>query len=159
MQFRWRLLRRFLLNELMHIPRVYIRKFLGGMFAVIVATMVYFFFRTDPQAAFGFSPEQFSKRLLDSSVVLLDVRTMEEFNSSTGHLPNAKSIPVQEMELRLADLDLNHQSVYLVYCRTHNRSKRAVDILRRKGFEAYFLIGGIQQWSRESRLLIRSENK
>jgi rhodanese-related sulfurtransferase len=34
----------------------------------------------------------------NSTVVLLDVRTPEEFNSETGHLVRALLIPVQELE-------------------------------------------------------------
>ena len=42
----------------------------------------------------------------DSTVVLLDVRTPEEFASETGHLSGALLIPVQELEQRTREMTL-----------------------------------------------------
>ncbi|MGH2568625.1 MAG: rhodanese-like domain-containing protein, partial [Bacteroidota bacterium] len=41
----------------------------------------------------------------DTSVVILDVRTPEEFNSSTGRLKGSILIPVHQLESRLSELE------------------------------------------------------
>ena len=71
-------------------------------------------------------------------VVLLDVRTKEEFegkaNPDFGTLKNAINIPVQELENRLADIsNLKNQEI-IVYCSHSRRSPRASYILTQNGF-------------------------
>ncbi|HLP16091.1 MAG TPA: rhodanese-like domain-containing protein, partial [Bacteroidota bacterium] len=41
----------------------------------------------------------------DTTLVILDVRTAEEYYSETGHLPKAILIPVQALEERIDALD------------------------------------------------------
>ena len=57
--------------------------------------------------------ETFALEEKDTSVVLLDVRTVEEYRSETGHLKGAILIPVQELEQRAVELgiaeDLRHR--------------------------------------------------
>jgi adenylyltransferase/sulfurtransferase len=97
------------------------------------------------------TPKQ-AKTLLDkdTTVVVLDVRTPEEFNSATGKLPRAINIPVQELEKRLTELDKYKSREILVYCRSGNRSTRASGILLDKGFKIIHLDGGILQWNAET---------
>ncbi|HEU0024269.1 MAG TPA: metalloregulator ArsR/SmtB family transcription factor [Thermoleophilaceae bacterium] len=52
-------------------------------------------------------------RLADGSVVLVDVRPAEEF--AAGHIEGARSIPLEELERRLAELPKNAEIV--AYCR------------------------------------------
>jgi adenylyltransferase/sulfurtransferase len=85
----------------------------------------------------------------DTSVVVLDVRTPEEFKSATGKLPRALNIPVQELEKRLTELDKYKSREILVYCRSGNRSMRASNILLTKDFKIIHLDGGILQWNTE----------
>jgi adenylyltransferase/sulfurtransferase len=85
----------------------------------------------------------------DTTVVVLDVRTPEEFKSVTGHLPRAINIPVQELEKRLPELEKYKSREILVYCRSGNRSTRAGSILLNKNFKVIHLDGGILQWNAE----------
>lgn len=79
--------------------------------------------------------------------IVLDVRTPEEFASATGHLKNAKLLPVQELEQRLAELQPHKSKPILVYCRTGGRSARASEILSKQGFTAINITGGILDWN------------
>jgi rhodanese-related sulfurtransferase/DNA-directed RNA polymerase subunit RPC12/RpoP len=71
-------------------------------------------------------------------VVLLDVRTKEEFegkrNPDFGTLKNAINMPVQELENHLADISNLKSKEIIVYCSHSRRSPRASYILTQNGF-------------------------
>ena len=87
----------------------------------------------------------------DSTVVLLDVRTPQEWGSDTGHLKGALLVPIQDLEQRIGDLEVYRHRTIIVYCRTGNRSGRAAGILNGRGFTAYNMVGGIARWNAEHR--------
>jgi len=70
------------------------------------------------------------------------VRPKEEYIA--GHIPGAISIPLEELQLRLADLPRNQEIV--AYCRGPYcvLSIQAVELLRARGFTAVRLAEGIQ---------------
>jgi rhodanese-related sulfurtransferase len=84
------------------------------------------------------------KRVRDGEVTVLDVRPSEEYQA--GHIPGAISIPLKELELRLAKLPRDHEVV--AYCRGPYcvLAIQAVEVLRAKGFHAVRLEEGIQDW-------------
>lgn len=85
--------------------------------------------------------------LNDTSIVVLDVRTMpEHLNERIKETP---LIPVQELEQRLDELERYKDKKIVVYCRTGNRSGYATTLLREKGFDAYNMTGGIVRWKME----------
>ena len=85
----------------------------------------------------------------DTSIVILDVRTKEEFNGETGHLKNALLIPVQELEKRMEELVPFKERTILVYCRSGRRSSQATDLLLKNGYHSVNLEGGILRWNEE----------
>jgi NADPH-dependent 2,4-dienoyl-CoA reductase/sulfur reductase-like enzyme/rhodanese-related sulfurtransferase len=71
---------------------------------------------------------------------VVDVRTEAEYAS--GHLPQARLIPVDELRDRQKELDPNKETV--VYCRVGLRGYLASRILKQNGFKSIFnLTGGI----------------
>jgi len=77
--------------------------------------------------------------------VILDVREDKEF--VTGHLPNAKHIPLGQLAARLKDVEKFKNKPIVVNCRSGARSATACGILRKNGFEeVYNLKGGINAW-------------
>jgi len=74
--------------------------------------------------------------------VLLDVRTPEEF--SIGHIQSAINIDFQNQSF-LSDIkNLDNTKTYFVYCRSGNRSGKAVSLMKEHGFtNIYELQGGI----------------
>lgn len=89
-----------------------------------------------------------ARSMIDSnpSLVVLDVRTQSEYDS--GHIRNAKLIPVTELEQRLDDLSKTDE--ILVYCRSGVRSQTASQILVDNGFlHVYNMLGGISAWISE----------
>jgi len=83
----------------------------------------------------------------DTAIVLLDVRTLEEH--ATERIGNTPVIPVQELEQRVHELDLLKDRTIIVYCQTGYRSGMATELLRKKGFKALSMQGGLNQWKLE----------
>ena len=78
---------------------------------------------------------------------LLDVRGTGEWG--TGHVPGAISAPVTKLGSRIVALGLDRTRPIVAMCRTGGRSKVAVRLLQRHGFEgASELRGGMQAWQR-----------
>ncbi|RMH00749.1 MAG: rhodanese-like domain-containing protein [Aquificota bacterium] len=92
------------------------------------------------------SPQQAKEMLQQDNVVLLDVRTPSE--NFQLRIPNSTLIPLDE--LRYAFQSLPKDKVYIVYCRSGERSAFATYFLRHMGYEAYNLAGGILLWPYET---------
>lgn len=77
-------------------------------------------------------------------VMVLDVRPSEEFLAA--HLPFARSIPIAELKLRLSELPKGKTVV--AYCRGPYclMARDAVELLRKKGYEAVWLPEGVAEW-------------
>jgi len=85
----------------------------------------------------------------ESSAILLDVRTLDEFNA--GHIPGAVHIDILQPGFaeKVQQLDLT-QPIY-VYCHSGGRSARAASIIRSLDVtQIYNLRGGIMVWKANS---------
>lgn len=79
----------------------------------------------------------------DSGAVVLDVRTPAEF--AAGHLPNARNIPLGELDKRAGELPANKP--VLVCCTSGVTSSRAAGVLRKAGrTDVFNLSGGLEGW-------------
>lgn len=88
--------------------------------------------------------------------ILLDVRTPAEFKA--GHLEGAIKLDFYDPEFREKLAELDRDFVYLVYCRSGNRSASALRIMEELGFnEAYNLLGGIIAWEAEGLEIFKPE--
>lgn len=82
--------------------------------------------------------------LLSKEGIILDVR--EEAEYAFGHVPNAKSIPLGELEERMSELDPN-EDIYVI-CRTGRRSELAANKLAVNGFSrVYNVLPGMKEWN------------
>ncbi|HEX6031369.1 MAG TPA: metalloregulator ArsR/SmtB family transcription factor [Tepidiformaceae bacterium] len=90
-----------------------------------------------------------ARESLREGVVLIDVRPRVEFEN--GHLPGALSVPIEELEAKLAELP--HDRPIVTYCRGEycQFADEAVALLRERGFEAVRLEGGWPEWLLEGR--------
>jgi rhodanese-related sulfurtransferase len=75
---------------------------------------------------------------------LVDVRTEAEFRA--GHVAGAISAPITSLAQRLAGLGLDPSRRVVAICLTAHRSIPAVRLLRRHGFDAAQLAGGMLAW-------------
>ncbi len=90
------------------------------------------------------SREELLERSREGLVTVLDVRPTDEF--ALGHIPGAVNIPLDDLEVRLADLDPGQEIV--AYCRGTYcvLSFEAVAELRRRGFRVRRLEDGYPEW-------------
>jgi rhodanese-related sulfurtransferase/DNA-binding transcriptional ArsR family regulator len=84
------------------------------------------------------------KRVKAGKVTLIDVRPEAEFEA--GHLPGAKSIPLERLEQRLKTLPKNREVV--AYCRGRYCvfADEAVTLLKAKGYKAWRLAESPMDW-------------
>jgi rhodanese-related sulfurtransferase/predicted transcriptional regulator len=84
------------------------------------------------------------RRLGEGDVVVLDVRPEREFRA--GHIPDARSIPIDELGERLHELPRDREIV--AYCRGPYCvfSDEAVALLRARGYDARRLDVGLPDW-------------
>ncbi len=87
----------------------------------------------------------------DKKVLLLDVRSNEEFNGTSkdkfGKLSGAINIPVQELEKRIGELAKYKNKEIVVYCSHSHRSPRASYLLMQNGFtKVTNMEYGISEW-------------
>jgi len=76
---------------------------------------------------------------------VLDVRTPREYTS--GHVPDARNIPVDELADRLTELRNSDNSEIVVYCESGRRAGRAASMLKDNGFlNIRHLQGDMAQW-------------
>ncbi len=97
----------------------------------------------------------FAQLAEDSSVVLIDVRTPEEF--AEGHLPGARNIDVKQdgfadqVWREVADI-IGENRQLAVYCRSGRRSAHAAHLLgqAKRGYRVTNLKGGIEAWKQQN---------
>jgi rhodanese-related sulfurtransferase/DNA-binding CsgD family transcriptional regulator len=84
------------------------------------------------------------KKAAAGDVLVLDVRPAEEY--AAAHLPHAHSLPVDELKKRLAELPKDTPVV--AYCRGPFclMARNAVDLLRKRGYQAFHLSDGVAEW-------------
>src|SRR5512136_466632 len=81
------------------------------------------------------TPAELSRQLRSARPPqLLDVRSFPEH--AQGHIQGARLVPLPELSHRLADLGLDTRRPVIAVCKSGNRSRLAVRLLRRAGFEA-----------------------
>jgi rhodanese-related sulfurtransferase len=86
----------------------------------------------------------------DEAVLLLDVRTPEEFRA--GHIPAARNLPVQEIGARIAGLEPWRDRDVIAYCRSGRRSGEALAVLEQAGFRRlWHLEGDFGAWASAGR--------
>jgi rhodanese-related sulfurtransferase len=95
------------------------------------------------------TPQEVRRRLDDEDpLVLLDCRTQDEW--SICHLQGATLIPLQEMSLRIHELEMHRNASIIVYCHKGARSMIITRLLRHSGYtDVLSMSGGIDRWACE----------
>jgi rhodanese-related sulfurtransferase len=82
--------------------------------------------------------------------LLIDVRSPKEFNGGYGHIPNARSIPVLDLESNFEDLETSGEKEIVTMCPGGGMSLVAVEILEKAGFkDVKSLKGGTDLWHKK----------
>lgn len=113
--------------------------------ASLVSAALFLTACSSDSAAQKVSPKEFSEVIADPTIVILDVRTPQEF--AEGHLANAINIDFQSGNFEQEIASLDKTKTYAVYCRSGNRSGQAVKVMAKAGFTSmYDMDGGIIDW-------------
>ena len=99
---------------------------------------------TDRDELEAVDKEELLRLLKDEAVIIIDVRPELEYEQ--GHIPAARSVPVENLKRRLAELPRDMEIV--AYCRGLYcvYSDQAVRLLHRHGFKARRLSEGFPEW-------------
>lgn len=79
----------------------------------------------------------------DKKLLILDVRNPEELKGPLGQISGVVNIPVQELEIRVQELDKYKDKDIAVICRTGHRSGIAQKILDQHGIKSKNVKGGM----------------
>lgn len=89
--------------------------------------------------------EEFRGMLNKPETILLDTRTQAEFHG--GHIPGAKLVDLFDRELQNKLDQMDKDKIYLLYCRSGNRSAQLCRVMSKMGYNGlYNLKHGIMKW-------------
>ena len=98
--------------------------------------------------------EAFEKVISDTTVVRLDVRSIDEYAS--GHIAKAINIDVMKDDFKTkATSLLPKDKTIALYCRSGRRSKKAAGILVENGYKVIELNSGISGWINARKEIVR----
>jgi rhodanese-related sulfurtransferase/DNA-binding MarR family transcriptional regulator len=99
---------------------------------------------TDPATLVSVGREALLEQARRGAVIVIDVRPRAEYE--TAHLPFARSMPVAEIERRLAELPPDKEIV--AYCRGPFclLSDQAVSLLASRGYRVRKILDGVSEW-------------
>ncbi|KAE9527947.1 rhodanese-like domain-containing protein [Testudinibacter aquarius] len=105
----------------------------SGLFSTVQANM------TTPKH----TPQQLQQQQQTQQAILLDVRSLEEFNA--GHLQSAVHIAHDQIASQISQISSDKQQPIYVYCRSGRRSELAKAELEKLGYHNVINLGGYQQ--------------
>nr|WP_208299945.1 rhodanese-like domain-containing protein [Aquabacterium sp. A08] len=93
----------------------------------------------------GVSPTEAVQLMNREKAVVVDVCSPEEY--AAGHVTAAKNVPLDELEAKLPGVVKNKGLPLVLVCASGIRSRRAVAVAKKLGYEkAYNLSGGMGAW-------------
>lgn len=91
------------------------------------------------------NPNEAVQLINREKAVVVDVCGPDEY--AAGHVAGAKNVPLGELETKLPGLVKNKATPVVLVCASGMRSRRAVAIARKLGYEnAHSLSGGLGAW-------------
>ena len=102
---------------------------------------------------------EFATQILDYqndeiSFTLIDVRTKGEFDAS--HIDGAINIDYYKSNFFSKLNELKRDDIYLIYCRSGNRSGKAASTMQAMGYKnVYNLDKGIKDWKKQNMTLVK----
>jgi len=93
------------------------------------------------------SIDQLDAVIEKKSPLIVDLRKPLEYIS--GHLPGAVNVPLDDLRANRSLLDAYRDKPVLFYCRTVNRTERALWMLEGRGFKSIYALRGGYQAFRE----------
>ena len=92
------------------------------------------------------SVEEFDKKRKEKGVVVVDVRTPEEFKA--GHVPGAVNINIADADFDKKVAALDKDKTYVVHCARGGRSAKATERMKTELDKLYDFSGGMMAWEK-----------
>lgn len=111
------------------------------LIGLILASMYALIYFQKERELHAISPEQAVENRVETEGVIIDVRTKGEYDN--GSLKDARvgyNFSSGEFESKLDTLD--KKKTYYLYCASGNRSGKAAQVMKEKGFENVHNLGG-----------------
>ena len=102
---------------------------------------------SDKVAYHKISAEEAYEMMASQKVVVVDVRTREEYDG--GHIENAVLVPNESIGSEIPEALPDKEATLLVYCRSGRRSKDAAQKLLALGYQSVYDFGGVIDWPYE----------
>ena len=116
---------------------------------ILVIAVSFFSFRFQGKSEDNITTIEVQEMIANKdSMVLLDVRTPQEYISEEGHIPGSILIPMGELKSRTHELEKYKDKEVIVICSSGIRSASATRYLRNLGFEAFNMEGGMRAWNK-----------
>ncbi len=113
------------------------------MILVVIGLAMSFMSRGDSKSLVSY--DELQQKLNDKApIVLLDVRTQEEFDN--GHIPGALLLPYDEIDKKALQVLPEKEKEIIIYCRSGRRSAIAKDSLEALGYTNVKDFGGMNRW-------------
>ena len=101
----------------------------------------------DKAAYHKISAEEAYEMMASQEVVVVDVRTREEYDG--GHIENAVLVPNESIGSEMPETLPDKEATLLIYCRSGRRSKDAAQKLLALGYQSVYDFGGVIDWPYE----------
>ncbi|MEM7206638.1 MAG: rhodanese-like domain-containing protein [Pseudomonadota bacterium] len=123
--------------------------FLFAALGMVMGMIFYTEFQRAAAAGTNLSVGDATRMQNDDDALFLDVRDNAAFK--TGHLIDAKNIPIKSLAGKVSELSKYKDKPLIVYCDNGIQSGKACSTLKKEGFnKLYSLKGGIAAWEKEN---------
>lgn len=102
--------------------------------------------------AFSLGPVELKELSEEEHVKIIDVRKRSDYE--VGHIPQAISIPYEELKDKMSEL--NKDDLYVIYCYNAfcHLGARAAFLLAQNEYSVMELCGGFKTWAEEFRFTV-----
>jgi rhodanese-related sulfurtransferase len=84
----------------------------------------------------------------NKNIIIVDVRTHQEYISNLGHIKNSILLPLQSLWHNKESIEKYKNKEIIVVCRSGKRSEEACRILNKSNFNTKNMTGGMIEWNR-----------
>ena len=131
------------------------KRFIASAVVLVAGALLLAGCSSSKGAITNMNSSDFSNKIKEPGVVVLDVRTPSEFVA--GHIQGAVNIDVEASNFNAEIAKLDKSKTYAVYCHSGNRSGVATATMAKAGFTHIFnLENGISDWMAHGMMVVTS---
>ncbi len=116
--------------------------------SVLLVLIYVFSFTEQVKAGKQLSVHDVTRMLNSGEAILVDLRDSKEF--ATGCITSAMNIPLAKLDTRMVELEKHREKTIVLVDKIGQQSSQAGKKLRKEGFNAQRLRGGMGEWLHQS---------